>query len=112
MSSRRGNRGKGHTRGMKSVVRGVAWLGVFVGICLAPLAFALISTDQPGQGFWTDFSVALGFVGLALMGIEFALVARVKTVAEPFGTDAVIDFHRQIGYTGLIFIVIHVALSA
>jgi predicted ferric reductase len=97
---------------MTSVVRGIAWLGIFVGICVAPLVFALMSTNQPGQGFWTDFSVALGFVGLALMGIEFALVARVKAVAEPFGTDGVIDFHRQIGYAGLIFIVIHVALSA
>ena len=76
---------------MTSVVRGIAWLGVFIGICVAPLVFALMSTNEPGQGFWTDFSVALGFVGLALMGIEFALVARVKTVAEPFGTDAVID---------------------
>ena len=97
---------------MTSVVRGIAWLGIFLGICVAPLVFALMSTDQPGQGFWTDFSVALGFVGLALMGIEFALVARVRTVAEPFGTDAVIDFHRQIGYTGLIFVLVHVAISA
>ena len=97
---------------MTSVVRGIAWLGIFIGICVAPLVFALMSTNQPGQGFWTDFSVALGFVGLSLMGIEFALVARVRTFAEPFGTDAVIDFHRYIGYTGLIFVVIHVALSA
>jgi predicted ferric reductase len=97
---------------MTPVVRGIAWLAVFVGICVAPLAFALMSTTQPGQGFWTDFSVALGFVGLALMGIEFALVARVRTVAEPFGTDAVIDFHRYIGYTGLAFVLVHVVLSA
>src|SRR5215470_7782354 len=97
---------------MTSVVRGIAWLGIFIGICVAPLVFALMSTNRPGQGFGTDFSVALGFVGLSLMGIEFALVARVKTFAEPFGTDGVIDFHRQIGYTGLAFIVIHVALSA
>jgi predicted ferric reductase len=97
---------------MTSVVRGIAWLGVFMGICVAPLAFALMSTNQPGQGFWTDFSVALGFVGLSLMGIEFALVARVKAFAEPFGTDGVIEFHRYIGYTGLIFVVIHVAISA
>jgi predicted ferric reductase len=39
-------------------------------------------------------------------------VARVKTVAEPFGTDALVDFHRQIGYAGLAFVLIHVALSA
>jgi predicted ferric reductase len=97
---------------MRAVVRGIAWLGILIGICVAPLAFALMSTNRPGQGFWTDFSVALGFVGLALMGIEFALVARVKTVAEPFGTDALVDFHRQIGYAGLAFVLIHVALSA
>jgi predicted ferric reductase len=97
---------------MTPVVRGIAWLGIFTGVCVAPLVFALMSTNRPGQGFWTDFSVALGFVGLALMGIEFALVARVKALGEPFGTDAVIDFHRQIGYVGLIFVVVHVALSA
>jgi len=97
---------------MTAVVRGIAWLGIVIGICVAPLAFALISTNRPGQGFWTDFSVALGFVGLTLMGIEFALVARVKAVAEPFGTDALVDFHRQIGYAGLAFVLIHVALSA
>jgi predicted ferric reductase len=39
-------------------------------------------------------------------------VARVKTFAEPFGTDGVIEFHRMVGYTGLIFVVVHVALSA
>ena len=97
---------------MTAVVRGIAWLGILIGICVAPLAFALMSTTRPGLGFWTDFSVALGFVGLALMGIEFALVARVKTIAEPFGTDALVDFHRQIGYAGLAFVLIHVALSA
>jgi predicted ferric reductase len=97
---------------MSSVVRGIAWLGILIGICVAPLVFALMSTNRAGQGFWTDFSVALGFVGLALMGIEFVLVARVKTIAEPFGTDALIDFHRQIGYAGLAFVLIHVALSA
>lgn len=97
---------------MTAVVRGIGWLGIFIGICVAPLVFALMSTDRPGLGFWTDFSVALGFVGLSLMGVEFALVARVKPVAEPFGTDALIDFHRQIGYAGLAFVLIHVALSA
>src|SRR5262245_62262682 len=97
---------------MTSVVRGISWVGILIGICVAPLVFALMSTNRAGQGFWTDFSIALGFVGLSLMGIEFALVARVKPIAEPFGTDAVIDYHRQIGYVGLLFVLIHVAISA
>ncbi|MBV8346480.1 MAG: hypothetical protein JOZ49_02780, partial [Mycolicibacterium sp.] len=53
-----------------------------------------------GRGFWTEFSAALGFVGLSLLGVEFALVARVRSVAAPFGTDALVQFHRQIGRVG------------
>ena len=60
---------------MRQVAGGILWVGLFVGICVAPLVFALIGTARAGQGFWTDFSVALGFVGLALLGIQFALVA-------------------------------------
>ncbi|MEV0824159.1 hypothetical protein [Nonomuraea rubra] len=96
---------------MRATAQGIVWVGVFLGVCVAPLAFALMGVSRPGQGFWTDFSVALGFVGLALMGIEFALVARVRAVAEPFGTDAVIQFHREIGYVGLAFVLTHTALS-
>lgn len=97
---------------MRQVGGGILWVGLFVGICVAPLAFALVGTARAGQGFWTDFSVALGFVGLTLLGIQFALVARVRSVSEPFGTDAVIQFHRQIGCVGLVFVLTHVALSA
>jgi predicted ferric reductase len=88
------------------------WIGIFVGVCVAPLVFAAIAVTEPGRGFLTEFSVALGFVGLALMGLEFALVARFRNVAAPFGTDAVVQFHRQIGLVGVAFVLIHVGLSA
>jgi predicted ferric reductase len=87
-------------------------MGLFVGICVAPLAFAAIGLTGPGRGFGTEFSAALGFVGLALMGLEFVLVARFRSIAAPFGTDALVQFHRQIGLVGLAFVVIHAALSA
>lgn len=72
----------------------------------------MIGASQPGHGFWTDFSVALGFVGLAMMGSEFALVARFRPVAAPFGQDALLQVHRQIGYIGLAFILVHFGISA
>src|SRR5436305_9373431 len=83
-----------------------------IGVFLSPLGFAVISASQHGHGFWTNFSVALGFTWLAMMGLEFALVARFETVAAPFGEDALLQFHRQIGYVGLTFVLIHVAISA
>jgi predicted ferric reductase len=92
-------------------VRGVSWVLAYVGVVIAPLVFAAIGAGQPGHGFWTNFSVALAFVGLAMMGLEFALVARFTSVAAPFGQDGLLQFHRQIGLVGLAFVLVHVAIS-
>ena len=97
---------------MKLVTRAVVWVLAYLGVVVAPLVFAVIGSSQPDHGFWTNFSVALGFTGLAMMGLEFALVARFNAVAAPFGQDALLQFHRQIGYIGLGFILTHFAISA
>src|SRR5918992_95576 len=97
---------------MTLAVRAASWVIAYVGAVLSPLVFAVIGASQPDHGFWTDFSVALGFVGLAMMGLEFALVARFRPLAAPFGQDALLQFHRQIGYVGLAFILVHFAISA
>jgi predicted ferric reductase len=93
-------------------VRAVFWTIAYLGAVLSPLVFAALGGSSPDHGFWTDFSVALGFTGLAMMGFEFVLVARFRVVAAPFGQDALLQFHRQIGYVGLGFILIHFAISA
>ena len=97
---------------MTLAVRAVFWVMAYLGAVLSPLVFAVIGASQPDHGFWTDFSVALGFVGLAMMGLEFVLVARFRLLAAPFGQDALLQFHRQIGYVGLAFILVHFAISA
>ena len=97
---------------MTLAVRAVFWVIAYLGAVLSPLVFAAIGGSQPDHGFWTNFSVALGFVGLAMMGLEFAMVARIRPLAAPFGQDALLQFHRQIGYVGLAFILVHFAISA
>jgi predicted ferric reductase len=92
-------------------VRAVFWVMAYLGVVLAPLVFAAIGASEPDHDFWTNFSVALGFVGLAMMGLEFALVARFKPVAAPFGQDALLQFHREIGYVGLAFVLVHAGIS-
>ncbi|NUT49372.1 MAG: oxidoreductase [Saccharothrix sp.] len=91
---------------MSLVVRGVFWIGVYLAVVAGPLLFALI--DAPtGRDFWTEFSVALGFIGLSMMGMQFALVARFHSVAAPFGEDAVVQFHRQMAYVATAFVLAH-----
>jgi predicted ferric reductase len=97
---------------MTLAVRAVVWVIAYLGAVLSPLVFAAIGGSQPDHDFWTNFSVALGFVGLAMMGLEFAMVARIRPLAAPFGQDALLQFHRQIGYVGLVFILVHFAISA
>ena len=48
---------------MTLVVRAVLWVTAYLGAVLTPLVFAAIGASDPDHGFWTDFSVALGFVG-------------------------------------------------
>jgi predicted ferric reductase len=97
---------------MTLAVRAVFWVLAYLGVVIAPLVFAAIGAGGPDHGFWTNLSVALAFVGLAMMGLEFVLVARFRPVAAPFGQDALLQFHRQIGYVGLAFVLFHVAVSA
>jgi predicted ferric reductase len=97
---------------MTLAVRAVFWVIAYLGAVLSPWVFAVIGANQPDHDFWTNFSVALRFVGLAMMGLEFVLVARFQPVAAPFGQDALLQFHRQIGYAGLAFVLVHFAISA
>ena len=75
-------------------------------VAMAPLFFALIDLE-PSRGIIINFSVALGFVGLPMMGLQVALLARFQRVAAPFGIDVLLQFHRQIAYVGLAFVLAH-----
>lgn len=94
---------------MKMAVRGASWIFVYLAVAVAPLIFAW-SGPEPGRGLLINFSVALGFVGLAMMGLQFALVARFKSVSAPFGIDVVLQYHRQMAYVALLFILAHPVL--
>ncbi|MDO3648413.1 ferredoxin reductase family protein [Nocardia mangyaensis] len=95
---------------MSLILRGVAWLGLYLAVAVVPLIFAVIGIAEPGRGFLTEFSVALGFLGMSMLGMQFALVARFQAVAAPFGEDALVQFHRQVSYVALAFVLAHPVL--
>jgi predicted ferric reductase len=83
------------------------WVTAYTFLAVVPLIIALFGVTRPARPFLVEFAVALGFVGLSIMGLEFALVARFKTVAAPFGIDFLNKFHREMGILALIFILAH-----
>jgi predicted ferric reductase len=88
-------------------VRSVVWLVVYLLFVLLPLFALLAGSLPPARGFWTEFSAALGYSGLAIMGLQFGLTARFKVVTEPWGEDVIYHFHRNISLFAVALVLVH-----
>jgi predicted ferric reductase len=95
---------------MKNALSGLAWVVLYLLLCLAPLVLAVGQDRPPSRSFLVEFSVALGFVGLSILTLQFALIARFKAVAAPFGIDVLQQYHVQITFVGLAFALAHPVL--
>lgn len=82
---------------------------LYLFFCLAPLVLAVGQSRPPGRPFLVEFSAALGFVGLSILALQFVLIARFKAVAAPFGIDALSQYHVQITFVALAFVLAHPA---
>lgn len=92
---------------MELIVRGVLWFGFYLFLVLFPLVIGAVFHPAGGRSFSLELGVACGFVGLAIMAFEFALISRVKSVSGAFGQDALEQFHRQMGYVAVLFVAAH-----
>jgi predicted ferric reductase len=88
-------------------VRGAVWVILYLLFVLAPLFALLAGSLPPTRDFWTEFSVAIGYSGLAMMGLQFGLTARFRYVTEPWGEDVIYHFHRQISLIAVGLVVAH-----
>jgi len=93
----------GLSRGRRGL-RATAWIAVYLLLVAFPLLVLLVGPLPRGGGRWWDFSMALGFAGLAMLGVQFVLTARFRRATAPFGIDIIYYFHRlaAIGAVGLI----------
>ncbi len=91
----------------KRILQGVFWIGVYLSITLAPMIILIAGPRPVGRELWRDFSVGLGYCGLSMVGLQFVLTARFKTIKAPYGSDIVYFFHRQISLVSLVLIAAH-----
>ena len=90
-----------------SHLRGAVWIVTYLLFVLAPLFALLLGSHPPARGLWTEFSVAIGYSGLAMMALQFGLTARFRYVTEPWGEDVIYHFHRQISLVAVALVVAH-----
>jgi predicted ferric reductase len=88
-------------------VRGAVWVFVYLLFILAPLFTLLTGSLPPTRNFWGEFAVAIGYSGLAMMGLQFGLTARFRYITEPWGEDIIYHFHRQISLVAVALVVLH-----
>lgn len=88
-------------------VRGTVWIVLYLLFILAPLFALMTGALPPTRDFWTEFAAAIGYSGLAMMGLQFGLTARFRQVTEPWGEDVIYHFHRQISLIAVALIVVH-----
>jgi predicted ferric reductase len=89
------------------MVSAVIWILIYLLLTLAPLLVLIGTPTPPGRYFLREVSVALGFAGLGVMALQFALTARIGTINRPFGSDVVYHFHRQISIVAFVLILAH-----
>lgn len=79
----------------------------YVVVVLTPLFVVLIGPVDRTRGFWIEFGVALGFIGLAMLGLQSVLTARFGGFSASLGQDALLQFHRQAGIVAFVLVLAH-----
>ena len=96
---------------MTLIVRGIFWFGLYVFLVTFPLLAAVLAEPWSGsRSFLANVGVGAGYLGLAMMALEMALVARVKAAASAFGQDALLQFHRGMGIGAVLLVLLHPVL--
>jgi len=83
------------------------WIGVCALVILAPLLILFVGPQPAGREFWRELSVALGFAGLSLMGIQFIPTSRLPFLAELYPMDTLYAFHHRISVAGFVLAMAH-----
>ena len=86
---------------------GVLWILAYIVVVTSPLLLMVLRPAPPGRPFLMEASLGLGFVGLAMMAVQFVLIGRFALFAAPFGVDALLRYHRHIAVLALTFVVAH-----
>lgn len=87
--------------------RAVLWVLLAFSVIALPFIILTFGERASGSGFLWDFSKGLGFGALAVIGLQFVLTARFRSLTHPFGIDIIYLFHRYLALGALALILAH-----
>lgn len=92
---------------MKKRIQTILWLAFYLLMVFLPLILLMIFPRPPGREFLREFSVALGFLAMALLGLQTIPTSRLKFFASVFPMDTLYKIHHNLSIFTLIITVIH-----
>jgi predicted ferric reductase len=90
-----------------SIREALRWLILALLISVLPLGIAILGPLPLPRAFWTEFGVALGFVGMGLLVLLFFSSGRLAWIAPKFGADVVLQAHKRIGIMAVGMVLAH-----
>ncbi len=87
--------------------KGFLWLLIYFLLALIPLIIGVLGRIPEYRGFALELGVALGFIGLGMLGLQFLFSGRIKQIAPTYGMDNILQYHREMGILAFIFILAH-----
>ncbi len=109
MQDRAGSKRRGLTDS-QWLIRGALGAVLYAALALVPLILMLTPSRPTGRTFLREFSVALAFGGMAMLGLQVLVTARLRRLKAPYGIDAVYHFHRAISFVSLALVFAHPVL--
>jgi predicted ferric reductase len=92
---------------MRRSLRAALWLLSYYVLIFAPLILLFVMPRPAGREFWREFAVALGFLGLSLLGLQLVPTARLRFLDNVFPVDVIYTFHHQISILSTVLILAH-----
>ncbi len=91
----------------KRILAGLGFMVAYLLVVFLPLILIMSSIGASGRPFWIELSVGLAYTGLAMIGLQFVLTARLGWLKEPFGSDLVYFFHHKIAILAVVLVAAH-----
>lgn len=92
---------------MKKKFQTILWLAIYFLMVFLPLIMLMILPRPQGREFLREVSVALGFIGMALLGLQTIPTSRLKFFVRAFPMDTLYDFHHSLSIFAFLTLLAH-----
>ncbi|MFO7660996.1 MAG: ferric reductase-like transmembrane domain-containing protein [Chloroflexota bacterium] len=92
---------------MSTATKTRLWFLLYALVLLAPFIVVMAGPRPEPREFWRELSVALGFSGLALLGVQFVPTTRLRSFSNLFDMDEIYYYHRRAAIVGFVFVLAH-----